>query len=115
MLDFTIRILAVILCVMGIASCAFISEQVIRAQLLDKLPDAEKGATGKSILRLSTTFNPQTGHRVQCNMIAWDLIVTKASSLFTTITRQAIPPGLSKRADYRQRMISKWQIHHAIV
>jgi len=115
MLDSTIRIIAVILCVIGIASCACINEQVIRAQLLDKFPDVEKAAMARPKLRRNITFKPQTGHRLQCNMLAWDFIVTKASTLFVAITRLAIPSGLSKHADYRQRMVSRWQIHHAIV
>ncbi|KAI1628564.1 hypothetical protein EDD37DRAFT_644358 [Exophiala viscosa] len=115
MLDLTVRIFAIVLCVVGIASCAFISDQVTRAQLLDVAPDAEKAATGRPRLRRNIAFNSQTGHRFQCNMLVWDIIVAKISTLFTAITRHAIPSGLSKRADYRQRMVSRWQIHHAIV
>lgn len=96
MLDLTIRIFAIIWCVFGIAACACISERVLRVQSLQELPDAEKAATLRPKLRLTTTFDSGPDYHVQPNVTAWDIMVTKASILFTTITKQTTPSGLSK-------------------
>lgn len=90
MLDLSIRLLAIMACLFGIATCARISEEVFKAHVQRKTLDVE---------RASDNFTPLDSKLSN--------LMTSTMRVLTTMVTQAVDEGPFKRAIRLQRRLER--------